>query len=114
MVVRKIHTDALLTFVFLHFATFADPKELQYLPIYLYIGRFVKVKEYYILKPRNLTGAQAPLAPLWICHCNVEKMYMRVNPLMGQDLMKTRAEMTFGRNTPSFEVRQIMYEHRNK
>ena len=30
----------------------------------LYIGRFVTVKEYYILKPRNLTGAQAPLAPL--------------------------------------------------
>ena len=26
------------------------------------------MKEYYILKPRNLTGAQAPLAPLWIRH----------------------------------------------
>ena len=26
------------------------------------------MKEYYILKTRNLTGAQAPLAPLWIRH----------------------------------------------
>ena len=27
----------------------------------VYVVRFVKVNEYYILKPRNLTGAQAPL-----------------------------------------------------
>ena len=52
--------------------------------------------------------------PKEVHHPNVERMYMRVHPLMGHDLMKTQEEMTSGRNTPSFEVRQNMYEHRDK
>ena len=65
MVVSKIHTDVLLTFVVLHFATFANPKELRYLQsvlcsVYMLEDLLIKVKEYYILKPGNLTGAQAP------------------------------------------------------
>ena len=48
------------------FCHFADPKGLKYCKVvsggakYLYVGRLAKVKEYYILKPGNLIGAQAP------------------------------------------------------